>query len=102
MIRSSKCPLPMICATMVGFEVAPVTPHARLLFMCSGSTPSSQTFVPVAISDARDIVALLSMNGPTQIGGGEMVGPLDQFAGGIDLSEQIAHHRSTDAAVFEV
>ena len=55
-IRPSKCPRPMIFETMVGFEVAPVTPHARFFWSSSGSTPSSQTFVPVAMSDASDMM----------------------------------------------
>jgi hypothetical protein len=33
--------------------------------MFSGSTPSSQTFVPVAINDARDIGDTPLMNCPT-------------------------------------
>src|SRR5207244_6049642 len=45
----------MILETMVGFEVAPEIPQARFFWISSGSTPSSQTFVPVAISDAKDI-----------------------------------------------
>src|SRR6188472_521947 len=38
---------------MIGFEVAPVAPSARFVFTKSGSTESSQSLVPVAISDCR-------------------------------------------------
>src|SRR4029079_8656465 len=44
----------MIFDTMVGLDVAPVTPHARFFVISPGSTPSSQTFVPVAMSDFND------------------------------------------------
>ena len=36
---------------MIGLEVAPVAPSGRLLATSSGSTESSQSLVPVAISD---------------------------------------------------
>ena len=45
----------MIFETMVGFDVAPVIPQARFFSISSGSTPSSQTFVPVVISDSKDM-----------------------------------------------
>ncbi len=38
---------------MIGFDVAPVAPSARFVFTKSGSTESSQSLVPVAISDCR-------------------------------------------------
>ena len=37
--------------TMIGLEVAPVAPNARFLVTSFGSTESSHSFVPVAISD---------------------------------------------------
>src|SRR4029078_10396289 len=46
----------MIFEPMVAFEGAPVTPHARFFSSSSGSTPSSQTFVPVAMSDVSDMI----------------------------------------------
>src|SRR4051812_48568894 len=53
--RTSECACSMILEIMVGFEVAPVTPQARFVLISSGSTPSSQTLVPVAINDDKDI-----------------------------------------------
>jgi hypothetical protein len=40
---------------MMGFEVAPVAPSARFLTTKSGSIESSQSLVPVAMSDLSDI-----------------------------------------------
>jgi hypothetical protein len=45
----------MIFEMMAGFEVAPVIHQARFFFIALGSTPSSQTLEPVAISDANDM-----------------------------------------------
>src|SRR2546421_330288 len=39
--------------TMMGFEVAPVAPRARLLLTRSGSMESSHSLVPVATRDFR-------------------------------------------------
>ena len=36
---------------MIGFDVAPVAPNARLLTTKSGSTESSQSFVPAWMMD---------------------------------------------------
>src|SRR4030081_3697448 len=41
--------------TIIGFDVAPLAPIARFFFTSSGSIESSQTFVPVAISDLSDM-----------------------------------------------
>lgn len=48
---------------MVGFDVAPVTPQARLRATASGSTESNHAFVPVAISDARGVVLAVYLDG---------------------------------------
>ncbi len=67
-ISSSSSPLPtasamlslnapalMMSATMIGLLVAPVAPAARFFFTSGGSIESSQTLVPVAISDFSDM-----------------------------------------------
>src|SRR5690348_10886803 len=49
---------------MIGFEVAPVAPSARLVFTKSGSTESSQSLVPVAIRDCKgEVIASSFMQG---------------------------------------
>ncbi len=40
---------------MIGFDVAPVAPKARLRFTKSGSIESSQTLVPDAISVCKGV-----------------------------------------------
>src|SRR3954447_21958931 len=42
------------------------------------------------------------MNCPTQVGGGETAGVLDQLTGGVHFAEQIAHHGAAHAAVVEI
>ena len=41
---------------MIGFDVAPVAPSARLAATRSGSTESSQSLVPQATSDSRGVM----------------------------------------------
>ena len=52
---SLNAPALMMSATMIGLLVAPVAPAARFFFTSGGSIESSQTLVPVAISDLRDM-----------------------------------------------
>jgi hypothetical protein len=54
---------------MIGFEVAPVAPMARLAVTSRGSTESNQSFVPAAINDCKGVscaMALLPENGVKQ------------------------------------
>ena len=43
---------------MIGFEVAPVAPSARLVRTKSGSIESSQSFVPLATNDSKGVEML--------------------------------------------
>jgi hypothetical protein len=54
-ICSSKRPVLIRSEMMIGFDVAPVAPSLRLERTRSGSIESSQTFVPEAMSDWRDM-----------------------------------------------
>src|SRR5580704_9060347 len=47
---------------MIGFDVAPVAPKARLTLVKSGSTLSSHNLVPVAISDSKGVVIVGSLS----------------------------------------
>ena len=58
-MKSSYRPLATKSATMMGLEVAPVAPMARSRRTKSGSTESSQSFVPVAIKDWREFMVNL-------------------------------------------
>src|SRR5271170_5188333 len=57
---SSNRPVLIRSEMMIGLLVAPVAPRARFLSTKPGSTLSSQSLVPVAISDLSDIVFFLS------------------------------------------
>src|SRR4051812_2978028 len=54
-ISSSNAPVLTMSATMIGLDVAPVAPSARFFCTSLGSIESSQTLVPVPISERRDI-----------------------------------------------
>ena len=62
-MRSASClsnrPVLIRSETMIGFDVAPVAPNLRLAATRSGSMLSSQSFVPVAISDSSGVIRLL-------------------------------------------
>src|SRR5581483_1202869 len=49
----------MMSATMIGLDVAPVAPQARLRATSSGSMESSHSFVPAAMSDCNGVSVLL-------------------------------------------
>src|SRR5262249_6637891 len=55
-ISGSDLPVLMISATMIGLLVAPVAPSARLRLTSTGSTESSHSLVPHAISDSNGVV----------------------------------------------
>ena len=56
LMSASKRPVFSKSEMMMGLEVAPVAPSARLLAIKSGSTESSQTLVPDAASDCSGVI----------------------------------------------
>src|SRR5579883_951805 len=58
--KSSKRPVLIRSAMMIGLEVAPVAPKARFVFTSVGSTESSHSFVPVATSDCNGVRAAIN------------------------------------------
>ena len=57
-MSASNRPVLIRSAMMIGFEVAPVAPSARLRAISSGSTESSQSLVPEATSDCSGVMAV--------------------------------------------
>src|SRR5947209_5550468 len=47
---------------MIGLDVAPVAPQARLRATSSGSTESSQTLVPAEIRDCNGVVMMVLLD----------------------------------------
>src|SRR5579864_7542043 len=58
----SKRPVLMRSETMIGLEVAPLAPQARLRATSSGSTESSHSLVPQAMRDCNGVVMALLLS----------------------------------------
>src|SRR5258708_5699061 len=95
-MSSSKWPPLMRSEMMMGLEVAPVAPAARFLRTSCGSTLSSQTLVPVAMRDLRDMEGSCGLSGDN--GSGARARRKIQNAGlnPLRLAAQDFHHRQLD------
>src|SRR5687768_11680555 len=65
-IVSSNRPVFSRSEMMIGLLVAPVAPSAMFRSIRSGSTESSHSFVPDAISDLSDMPGIVPLGSPPQ------------------------------------